>query len=641
MCGIAGWLGMGHPASVLDDVRAAGHLQRHRGPDDAGLLVLAPRHGLTYLESPAGRAEIAAAGREPPFATVIAHQRLSIIDLGPSGAQPMASADRTLWIAYNGEIYNFVELREELESGHGHAFRGRSDTEVLLAAYEHWGTACLDRLQGMFAFVIVDRRRGVVLLARDHLGQKPLYLRSAAGGLAFASEIPAVLRIAPTPVRTARESTIDFLATGRTDHRRDTMIDGVSRVEPGTAVEITGPDEAGRRVHHFWRPPDPAGRRAVLDVKEAARTLRAVFDRSVGWHRRSDVPVGTLLSGGIDSSAVLLAQRRIGGGDADLRAVSYIGGVGAPSEETWIDAVANAARCRTDKVHLDREVWSDAVSVARHQGEPMGGPAIVVHHALCRRAGETGIKVLLAGAGADELLAGYPSVLPLRIAGLLRQGRLRSAARLLTAAAGGSPRGTLLTSLQTARTLAGHGRAVRRWPWLTVAAAEVRPAVVDHNRPVSVAALVRRYLRTSLPAILRWEDRNTMAASIEGRLPYLLPDLVVFCLALPEEHLVGPHGETKYVLRQAVHDLLPSIVRDRRIKVGLSVPVDAWAREIPDVASRLARAATFPGVAAGWVERRVGDLRNGRPLSVRDLYAVWRLVGLDLWQEALGVDAAH
>lgn len=641
MCGFVGWVGTSHPGATLADVRAAGRMQRHRGPDDEGLLVLAARHGQRYLDSPSGRTEIAAEGRDPPFTAIVAHQRLSILDLGRSGAQPMASADRRLWIAYNGEIYNYVELRRELESVHGHTFRGRGDTEVLLASYDHWGLGCLDRLEGMFAFVVVDRRRGVVVLARDHLGQKPLFLRPAAGGLAFGSEIAAVLRVAPADVRAARDPTIDFLATGRTDHRSDTMIDGVSRIEPGTAVEVGGPDASDRRVHRFWVPPAAVSPRDAPAPVEAARALRAIFDRSVLWHRRSDVPVGTLLSGGTDSSAILLAQRRLAGDDADLRAVSYVGGRGASREEMWIDAVAGVARCRTTKLHLEREFWSLALGVARHQGEPMGGPAIIVHHALCQRAREAGVKVLLAGHGADELLAGYPSVLPLRVAGLVRQRRLTAAGRLLAAVAGGSARTALATTLQTARALAGQRRSLRGWPWLSVEGGDVRRAVVDDDRPRSVAALVRRYLRTSLPAILRWEDRNTMAASIEGRLPYLLPELVAFCLALPEEHLVGPRGETKFVLRNAVDDLLPAVVRDRRVKVGLSVPVDAWAREIPDIAHRLARVAAFPGVAAAWVERRVDDLRDGRALSVRDLHAVWRLVGLDLWQEALGVDGSR
>jgi asparagine synthase (glutamine-hydrolysing) len=640
VCGFVGWVGMGHPAAVLDDIRAAGRLQRHRGPDDEGELVLAPRHGLRHLDARSGRTEVSAMERDLPYSAVIAHQRLSILDLGPTGAQPMGSADGTTWLAYNGEIYNYVELRDELESVHGYPFRGRGDTEVLLAAYERWGMQCLRRLEGMFAFAIVDRRRGVVVLARDHLGQKPLFLRPVAGGLAFASEIPAVLRVAPSPVRADREATLDFLATGRTDHRSDSMIEGVGRVDPGTAIELAGPAESDWTVHRFWTPPGAASAPIGWRLDEAAGALRTIFDRSVEWHRRSDVPVGTLLSGGTDSSAILLAQRRLAGASVDLQAVSYIGGSGATSEETWIDAVAAAARCRTAKLHLDREIWSESVTVARHQGEPMGGPAIVVHHALCRRAREAGVKVLLAGHGADELLAGYPSVLPLRIAGLLRQGSVLAASRLVAAATQGSARLALATVSQTARALAGQRRSLRGWPWLAVDTPVVRAAVTDDDRPLSVSALVRRYLRTSLPAILRWEDRNTMAASIEGRLPYLLPELVAFCLALPEELLVGPRGETKYVLRNAVDDLLPAAVRHRRVKVGLSVPVDAWAREIPDIARRLGCAAEIPGVARGWVQQRVGDLRDGRALAVRDLYAVWRLVGLDLWREALGVDAS-
>jgi asparagine synthase (glutamine-hydrolysing) len=320
--------------------------------------------------------------------------------------------------------------------------------------------------------------------------------------------------------------------------------------------------------------------------------------------------------------------------------VSYIGGAGAVSEERWIDAVSSAADCGTTKVRLDREVWSEAVAAALRQGEPMGGPAILVHHVLCKRARATGVKVLLAGHGADELFAGYPSALPLRVAGLARQGRLLAATRLVAAAAHGRLPQAAIVMAQAARALTRQRRPLRGWPWLAIETDAVRSAIGGRDRPLTVADLVRDYLLTSLPAILRWEDRNTMAASLEGRLPFLLPELVTFCLALPESHLVGPSGENKYVLRRAVHDLLPAVVRYRHGKVGLSVPVEAWARDIPDVARRLDRAAGISGIVASWVRDRASDLRGGRAISARHLFAIWRLVGLDLWSEALGVEVS-
>jgi asparagine synthase (glutamine-hydrolysing) len=640
MCGIAGWVGVGHPDLVLPGVRAAGRKQRHRGPDGEGLLVLSSRNEIRYRETDGGRVLIPETEPDLGLAVVIAHQRLAILDLSPTGAQPMSSRDHRIWLAYNGEIYNHVELRHELEAG-GARFRGTSDTEVLLAAYQRWGLQCLDRLAGMFAFVIVDRAQRRIVLARDHLGQKPLYLRRAAGGLAFASEIPALLEIGGTGAKANLNPTLDYLATGRTDHRTDTMVAGVRRLDPGTAIQITGPTPAEHKERKFWSVPPEEHASRPDGVDDAAGTLRDLFEKSVKWHLRSDVPIGSLLSGGIDSSAIVLAQRQIGGPDLDLRAVSYIGTQGAPSEEPWIDMVTAASHCRVSKLHLGTEIWSDALATAHRQGEPMGSPAILVHHALCRHAGASGIKVLLDGQGADEILAGYPAAVPLRIAGLLRRGRVFEAGRVVAATTGGRHAGPLrglMVLAQATRAVLGQREPLGRWPWIDLKSAVVRDAISPNERPLTVAAQVRRYLTNTLPAIMRWEDRNTMDASVEGRLPFLLPEVVAFCLSCPEAYLVGPRGENKYVLRRALWDLLPSAVADRRDKVGLAVPLRTWARVLPDVSRRLGHLAEVPGISSPWLRRHLASLREGQVPSGVDLFVIWRLVGFDLWREALGVD---
>jgi len=636
MCGIAGWVGIGHPDMVLPSVRAAGRKQRHRGPDGEGILVLSSRDEIRYCEIAGNRVRIPETEPELGITVVIAHQRLAILDLSSTGAQPMSSLDHRIWLAYNGEIYNHIELRHELEA-EGARFRGTSDTEVLLAAYQCWGLRCLDRLAGMFAFVIVDRAQRRVVLARDHLGQKPMYLRRAAGGLAFASEIPALLEIGGVGTKADLNPTLDYLATGRTDHRSDTMIAGVRRLDPGTTMQITGPSPGEWEQQRFWSIPseEPAPRSDGVD--EAAGTLRGLFEKSVEWHLRSDVTIGSLLSGGIDSSAIVLAQRQIGGPSLDLRAVSYIGTQGAPSEEPWIDMVTAASHCRVSKLHVGAEIWSDALTTAHRQGEPMGSPAILVHHALCRHAGASGIKVLLDGQGADEILAGYPSAIPLRIAALLRQGRVLSAGRVVAATTRGRRAG-LMALAQAARAVLGQRQPLGRWPWIALKPAVVRDAISPNERPLTVAAQVRRYLTNTLPAILRWEDRNTMDASVEGRLPFLLPEVVAFCLSRPEAHLVGPRGESKYVLRRALRDLLPSAVADRRDKVGLAVPLRAWARTLPDVSRRLGHLAEAPGISSSWVRRHLISLREGQVPMGGDLFVIWRLVGFDLWREALGVE---
>jgi asparagine synthase (glutamine-hydrolysing) len=643
MCGVVGWVGPRAPGCLLETVRQAGRAQRHRGPDDAALLVLAPGHGPIYVERDSRRTDLACHDPELDLFVVVAHQRLAIIDPGPAGAQPMANRDQSVWLTYNGEIYNHVELRAELQRL-GHQFAGHSDTEVLLAAYCEWGLGCLPRLAGMFAFALVDRRRGCVVLARDHLGQKPLFTRRVGGGLAFASEIAPLLRVGALPARAALGPTLDYLVTGRTDHRPDTMIEGMQRVDPGTAVVVTGGGSAGAVVHRYWAVPEGSAQDELgVTVDESARQLRELFDRSVQWHLRSDVPVGSLLSGGLDSSAIVLAQRRVGGPALDLSAVSYIGGCGTVSEEPWVDMVTAAARCRTEKLRIDASVWDDAEVAAVHQGEPIAGPAVLVHRALCRRASELGIKVLLDGQGADELLAGYPAALSLRAAGLLRQGRVQAAFRLMVASIASRPRRVAALSQLTARTLrvtAGPTASIGRWPWIGLDRSVVRESLRDPPPPRTLRGAVRRYLTSTLPAVLRWEDRNSMEASVEGRLPFLLPEMVEYCLRLPEAHLVGPAGQTKYVLREAIQDLVPVAVRDRHDKIGLAVPLRAWLSEFPDVDRRLQQVQESPAVSSEWVRDRRSALRSRGQLSGRDVMVLWRLVGFDLWRDALGVSVS-
>ena len=639
MCGIAGWVGIGHPDAHLAEVRAAGKALEHRGPDDSSVLVLSPHQVSRLYRADGSRHEVCEVDPDLESSVVIAHRRLEIIDPGPTGAQPMPSADESSWIAYNGEIYNHIELRHELER-EGVCFRGRSDTEVALAAYGRWGPDCFHRFAGMFAVVIVDRVRRRIVLARDHLGQKPLFLRWLSDGIAFASEIAALALIGDRCTRAAEGPTLDYLATGRTDHRPDTMIEGIRRLDPGTVLEIEDPTSKSHLVRHFWSIPDERSVAETQTIEEAAEGLREIFLRSVAWHLRSDVPSGSLLSGGLDSSAIVLAQRETLGPGAQLRAVSYLGRDGAANEEPWIDLVTAAARCATAKLRVDQEIWADALAVAVRQGEPMGSPAILVHHALCRLAKETGVKVLLDGQGADEVLAGYPSAVPVRIGTLVRRGEIGRAWRLAESAGQGGLAGTWQASrlvLSAVRSSLHLPRRRRLCPWLTIDMDTVEDVCGPVERPASLGGLVRGYLASTLPAILRWEDRNAMDASIESRLPFLLPELVTFCLSLPDQHLLGDDGESKLVLRRAVADLVPAAVLDRRRKVGLSVPLLSWARNIRNVAARLEEMQATEVVSNAWLRPRLSGLRGDSRMDSTDLFVLWRLVGFSLWREALGV----
>ncbi len=324
MCGIYGevcWRGGVDAGAAW---RAADAI-RHRGPDDEGYLLASTRNRSAVLVAGpdsvrAGSLHIGDArtrtdDRDAAVDVVLAFRRLAIVDLSALGAQPMGTADGLTWIVFNGEIYNHVELRRELEAA-GHRFVGGSDTEVLLAAYREWGADCVRRLNGMWAFCLLDLRRpdAPLLLSRDRFGEKPLFLEQTDGGMRFASEIKSLVTTSTAPFRPDEDAVVRFLATGQmpSPTAGATFFHGITQLPPASCMSI-GP--SGVRQWRYWElPPPPAGR---IPLQDAASELRGLIDESVRIRLRADVPVGTCLSGGVDSSAIATTMARIGGPDFD------------------------------------------------------------------------------------------------------------------------------------------------------------------------------------------------------------------------------------------------------------------------------------------------------------------------------------
>src|SRR5438876_5160192 len=333
MCGIAGVVPA--PSRRLDSSLIPRLLRclEHRGPDDLGWLQDSPE-GVKLHRDPGGQDSIEA--------VVLLHRRLSILDLTATGRQPMATPDGRYYIVYNGEIYNYLELRSELEDL-GHQFRSRSDTEVLLAAYAQWGGQALTRLVGMFAFAILDTQERRLFLARDFFGIKPLYYASGPAGFMFASEIKALLELPGVSRRVNPERLYLYLVFGITDHGPETLFSDIHQLPPAHYLEVP--------LDGAWV--NPPVRYWDIDLKparhipfgEAAERLREIFLKSIRLHLRSDVPVGTALSGGIDSSAIVMAIRSLAGGDLELHAFSYVADDETLGEEKWIDQIGRAS-CR-------------------------------------------------------------------------------------------------------------------------------------------------------------------------------------------------------------------------------------------------------------------------------------------------------
>lgn len=639
MCGLFGVVDA--PPGLLDRARVARLLAllQHRGPDDRGWLTL---HSYAIRT-----------GSDPEDLAgdvVLLHTRLSILDLSPAGHQPMSTPDGRFHLSFNGEIYNYVELRHELEAA-GHWFASGSDTEVLLKAWAEWGAAALGRLVGMFAFALVDAERRVLVLARDQFGIKPLYYAPLAGRLAFASEIPPLLELPGVGRGTNPQRVYDYLRFGRTDHGAETMFAAVCQVQPGHYVELSldTPDRLAERK--YWRlVPQPVD---GLSLDEAAERLRELFLDNVRLHLRSDVPVGAAFSGGVDSSANVTAMRRLSGSQLELHTFSYVADDPALSEERWMHIVAQEAGVIRHSVETSpQELLGDLDRLIEIQAEPFGGTSIYAQYRVFRLAKENGIKVMLDGQGADELFAGYRYYLSYRLAGLVATGRLLAAARLLRALSalpGASAGAVAARAVGHALPQAVQGSARRFTPhrlvpeWLDAGwLAKHDVELSDPGR--TTRGSLRKYrldtVRTGLRELLRYEDRNSMASSIESRVPFLTPALAEFAAGMPDDYLIAPDGTGKLVLRRGLRGLVPDAILDRRDKIGFATPEAAWLRAlgpwVQDVFGSEAARASGP-LRIGPARQHWEEMQNGkRPFDP----VAWRWLNFVRWVERFGAETS-
>jgi asparagine synthase (glutamine-hydrolysing) len=546
VCGIAGSLDL---RDVRDDEEIVARMTdvlSHRGPDDAGLLV------------------------DPPV--TLGHRRLSILDLSAAGHQPMASPDRRFWITFNGEIYNYVELAAELRTL-GYRFRTTCDTEVLLAAYEHWGPGALRRLNGMFAFAIWDRHRRELFCARDRFGVKPFYYTTVDGRFRFASEIKALLLDPAVPRHPNVPRLLDFLAYGITDHTVDTLFEGIFQLPPGGNFVVRLRD--GAPSADRWYVPQPLERADETPAQE----LRSRLVEAVRLRLRSDVPVGTTLSGGLDSSAVTAIAAMLRRADSLEPAATFSARATNPDldeghymqpvlDRTGAPNYAFTPQERDLVDHLDHVLW--------HQDEPFHSASVYAHWRLAELA-RSQVTVLLDGSGGDEALAGYEYLLyPGLLFTLVSHGRLASA--LSEARHRRRVQGAPL--LQSVKELVkvklpARLRAPDSPDWLGPLFGDISPpplpgpTLLDHH--------VYGLAVQPLPMYNHHVDRNTMSLALEARNPFLDYRVVELGLALrPEEHV--HRGFTKWTLRESLRDLLPATVVDRPRKQGFTTDEREWMR---------------------------------------------------------------
>ncbi|MDJ0737021.1 MAG: asparagine synthase (glutamine-hydrolyzing) [Nostocaceae cyanobacterium] len=637
MCGFAGIVGLSTIEINSQILQAISDSLQSRGPDDLGFLGWSGKEAVQVSKYPEAI--------QSKYVTLI-HRRLSILDLSPGGWQPMGTANGRYYIVFNGEIYNYLELRNQLRVL-GHSFHSHSDTEVLLAAYAQWGADALTSLVGMFALAILDTWNKELILARDFFGIKPLYYTYCGDGFAFASEIKALLQLPGVSRRVNPHRLYDYLRSGITDYGGETLFAHIKQLPPSHFLKVSLDTPQQPQIKQYWQL--ELNQPSQLSFSEATSHLRQLFLENIRLHLRSDVPVGAALSGGIDSSAIVMAMRHLQGDNLELHTFSYIAEDPALSEEKWVDLVAQKAGCVGHKVQpLPLELVSDLNQLIDLQDEPFGSTSMYAQYRVFQRAKTEGIKVMLDGQGADELLAGYRPYMAARLASLVRQGKWGEGRKFLQQA--GKLPGTSYKSLlmQAGRLLLPPSLQL---PLRQLIKKDVMPmwlnaqwfarhgvGMYSLSGKSSGAEILREQLyyactQTSLPMLLRYEDRNSMAHSIESRVPFLTPALVNFVFSLPEEFILAGDGTSKAIFRQAMRGIVPDPILNRKDKIGFATPEQSWLttlRPWVDEVLESEIATQIPALNLEVIKAEFQAVVQGcSPFDFR----IWRWVNLIRWAE--------
>jgi asparagine synthase (glutamine-hydrolysing) len=554
--------------------------------------------------------------------TGLVHRRLAIIDLSDDARQPMTNEDGTLWLVFNGEIYNYLELHQDLVEK-GHRFHSKSDTEVILHAYEEWGTDCLTHFNGMWAFALIDEKSETLFCARDRFGIKPFYYTLVDNTFLFASEIKALLAH-PDAGKSPDTTTLDtYLAWGILDHSYRTMFDGILQLKPAHAM-IVGKKGIGEPFP-YWDVKICSDVQSVVSDNDVAARLLSLLHDATRIHLRSDVAVGTCLSGGIDSSTLtvlinnLIRKEAPASVGTHQKTFSAVFSDKRFDESRYIDEIVAVTGVNNRQTEPSpEELWNDIDQLVYMQDEPFGSLSIYAQYCVMRIAREE-VKVVLDGQGADELLAGYLAYQGSYIGALLRTFHWWTACYEMFGSFRHHP-GFLGSSLRQLLVREGRRKLLKGYP----------EEINRYGGSLS-EVLHRELTATNLPSLLHYEDRNSMAFSIEARVPYLDVRVVEYIASLPLRQKIQ-NGVTKVSLRRAIKGIIPELIRCRMDKMGFVTPEEVWMKEnLRPFILKILNSTDFherPFWDADAVVRDYLKFLEGRSLYSPE---IWRIICTELW----------
>lgn len=603
MCGICGIFG----AADEKLVRAMCDVLKHRGPDDEGY----------YIDGN----------------ICLGNRRLSIIDI-KTGHQPIHNEDKTIWITYNGEIYNFQELRKALEKKH--SFYTNSDTEVIVHSYEEWGEDCVKRFNGMWAFGIWDSNEQQLFLSRDRFGIKPLYYYWDGKKLVFASEIKAILQDTSI-TRIPNDRVIyDYLVYAQNDCSEETFFEGIKRLLPAHNM-ITKRNEITTKK--YWDLKISRYSAYKKDEKYAKEFFELLED-SIKLRLISEVPVGTCLSGGLDSSSIVYMISRLLG--LGIKEAKHLGKVQKTfsavynnkeiDERKYIEEIARATHVEKNYVFPDEEIlWKDIRKHVYHQDEPFLGSSIFAQWCVMKLASKK-VKVVLDGQGGDELLAGYfPHYYLFYLSDLWKEKRFLRLIKELWFSSDLTLRWVKKFLLLKAKELAGNGAIENTLNPVFVS--KFSRTTKNKRKHSNLVESLYLGITKGLPGLLRYEDRNSMAFSIEARVPFLDYRLVEYIFSLPVSQKLR-NGWTKYILRNAMDGKLPEEIRKRRRKIGFETPQASWMRLLKNEIREIFTSQEFRErkyFNPSEVLERFDDFCKGKLDDYAKIF--WRILNLEIWLE--------
>ena len=617
MCGIVGLfnfkrtIDLGIISKMNDSIS-------HRGPDDEGYLFLntfkkqykslSGVDTITYYKEKYSSINDEIQG---DFNGVFAHRRLSILDLSELGHQPMSNEDESIWLVFNGEIYNYMELRDELIS-YGHIFRSHTDTEVIIHAYEEWGENCLEKFNGMWAFALYDFNTDKLFCARDRFGVKPFYFYCQDDNFMFSSEIKAILQNNIVNREVNTEIAMDFLDRGVSDHTNQTFFKGIYQLQPSFYLTVVKGELIVKRYYDL----KTKGRN--LNIEEAKVKFFNIFKDSVKLRLRSDVPFGSALSGGLDSSAIVSMVDYIlkeNGSGLISNTFSSVFDNKKYDEQEYIDEVNMGKKCIPHKISPNPiELIEDIKSLVNTQEEPFGSLSIYAQWKVMKLVSETDVKVLLDGQGADEILAGYKDSYDYYLTDLLKAFNFKkfraeySARKMNNKTTLKKGVRDLVFAMIPENTKAQIYRG-----------GNFKQKKKFHNKLND--GLYYMLYKLNLPAYLHNEDRNSMAYSIESRVPFLDYRLVEFSFSLPPEYKINL-GMTKYIIRESLKGVLPEKIRIRKDKMGFVTPQEVWQEnELKPFCDNIIRNKIFLG----------RDYFKCYDFKKMDCYKLWRCISMELW----------